>query len=100
MYAPWNTGIKIEVAQKLMGEFLDSLKTTKNLEIALRCYGHQTPFRPVRNCEDSKLEVPFAPVLTNSKIVKERINKLTPTGTTPIAYSLGECAADFQLMIK
>lgn len=95
MYGGWNTGIKIEVAQKLMGEFLDSLKNTKNLEIALRCYGHQTPFRPVRNCEDSKLEVAFAPVLTNSKIVKDRINKLTPTGTTPIAYSLGECAADF-----
>lgn len=95
MYGGWNTGIKIEVAQKLMGEFLDSLKNTKNLEIALRCYGHQTPFRPVRNCEDSKLEVAFATVLTNSKIVKDRINKLTPTGTTPIAYSLGECATDF-----
>lgn len=95
MYGGWNTGIKIEVAQKLMGEFLDSLKNTKNLEIALRCYGHQTPFRPTRNCEDSKLEVPFGPVLSNAKLVKERINKLTPTGTTPIAYSLEQCAADF-----
>ncbi|MDP2388451.1 MAG: VWA domain-containing protein [Bacteroidota bacterium] len=95
MYGNWNTGMKIEIAQKLMSEFLDSLKGTKNLEIALRCYGHQTPFRPTRNCEDSKLEVPFAPVETNAKIVKDRINKLAPTGTTPIAYSLEQCAADF-----
>lgn len=95
MYGGWNTGIKIEVAQKLMSEFLDSLKGTKNLEIALRCYGHQTPFRPQRNCEDSKLEVPFAPVASNAKLVKDRINKLVPTGTTPIAYSLEQCAADF-----
>lgn len=95
MYGNWNSGVKMEIAQKLMGEFLDSLKNTPNLEIALRCYGHQTPFRPKRDCEDSKLEVPFAPVATNAKLVKERINKLTPTGTTPIAYSLEQCAADF-----
>ena len=26
MYAPWNSNIKIEVAKKVMGDFLDSLK--------------------------------------------------------------------------
>ena len=95
MFGGWGSGTKIDIAKKLMGEFLDSLQHTPRLEIALRCYGHQTPFKPKRNCEDSKLEVPFAPVRTNSKLVKERINKLTPTGTTPIAYSLGQCANDF-----
>jgi hypothetical protein len=44
MYAPWNSNIKIEVAKKIMGEFLDSLKTLPNLELALRCYGHQTSY--------------------------------------------------------
>jgi Ca-activated chloride channel family protein len=97
MYGKWNSGMKIEVAQKLMGEFLDSIKNTKNLEIALRCYGHQTPFKPTRNCQDSKLEIPFANVSTNSKLVKEKIMKLAPTGTTPIAYSLEQCANDFPL---
>ena len=95
MYGKWNSGMKIEIAQKLMGEFLDSIKNTKNLEIALRCYGHQTPFRPTRNCQDSKLEIPFAPVAINSKLIKEKIMKLAPTGTTPIAYSLEQCANDF-----
>ncbi len=95
MYGTWNSGTKIDIAKKLMGEFLDSIKSTGNLEIALRCYGHQTPFRPKRNCEDSKLEVPFAPAAQNVKLIKDRINRLEPTGTTPIAYSLGECANDF-----
>lgn len=95
MYGGWGSGTKIDIAKKLMGEFLDSLQNTPKLEIALRCYGHQTPYKPNRNCQDSKLEVPFGSAKTNYKLIKERINKLTPTGTTPIAYSLGECANDF-----
>lgn len=95
MYAPWSSNVKIDVAKKVMGEFLDSLKNSPDLEIALRCYGHTTFFRPVPDCKDTKLEVPFAPVKTNYLKIKQRIQKLEPTGTTPIAYSLGECAADF-----
>lgn len=95
MYAPWNSNIKIEVAKKIMGEFLDSLKTVPNLELALRCYGHTTFIKPERNCKDSKLEVPFAPANASAIKIKQRIQKLEPLGTTPIAYSLGECVADF-----
>ncbi|MBA2610385.1 MAG: VWA domain-containing protein [Bacteroidetes bacterium] len=94
MYAPWNSNIKIEVAKKVMGEFLDSLKNLPDLELALRCYGHTTFFKE-RNCKDTKLEVPFADASINSLKIKQRIQKLEPMGTTPIAYSLGECAADF-----
>ncbi|HOZ87906.1 MAG TPA: VWA domain-containing protein, partial [Bacteroidia bacterium] len=95
MYAPWNSNIKIEVAKKVMGEFLDSLKNLPDLELALRCYGHTTFFKPERNCKDTKLEVPFADALSNSVKIKNRIQRLEPLGTTPIAYSLGESAADF-----
>jgi Ca-activated chloride channel homolog len=95
MYAPWNSNIKIEVAKKIMGEFLDSLKRIPNLELALRCYGHQTFIKPERNCKDTKLEVPFAPASKSALLIKQRIQKLEPLGTTPIAYSLGESAADF-----
>ncbi|MEO6305791.1 MAG: hypothetical protein ABIP51_21760, partial [Bacteroidia bacterium] len=94
MYAPWNSNIKIEVAKKVMGEFLDSLKNLPNLELALRCYGHTTFFKE-RNCKDTKLEVPFADATINSTKIKQRIQKLEPMGTTPIAFSLGECAEDF-----
>lgn len=95
MYAPWNSNIKIEVAKKIMGEFLDSLKNLPNLELALRCYGHQTFIKPERNCKDTKLEVPFAKAKENAPKIKQRILKLEPLGTTPIAYSLGESVADF-----
>jgi Ca-activated chloride channel family protein len=95
MYAPWNSNIKIEVAKKVMGEFLDSLQNIPNLELALRCYGHTTFFKPDRNCKDSKLEVAFADAKTNSTKIKQRIQRLEPLGTTPIAYSLGECTDDF-----
>jgi len=95
MYAPWNSNVKIEVAKKVMGSFLDSLKNEPNLELALRCYGHTTFFKPERNCKDSKLEVPFADAKSNSPKIKQRIQKLEPLGTTPIAYSLGESANDF-----
>lgn len=95
MYAPWNSNIKIEVAKKIMGEFLDSLKGLPNLELALRCYGHTTFIKPERNCKDTKLEVPFAPASQSAPKIKQRIQKLEPLGTTPIAYSLGESAADF-----
>jgi len=94
MYAPWNSNIKIEVAKKVMGEFLDSLKNTPDLELALRCYGHTTFFKE-KNCKDSKLEVPFSAAAVNSQKIKQRINKLEPLGTTPIAYSLGESVNDF-----
>ena len=95
MYAPWNSNIKIEVAKKIMGEFLDSLKTIPDLELALRCYGHQTFIKPERNCKDTKLEIPFANASSNALKIKQRIQRLEPLGTTPIAYSLGECSADF-----
>ncbi len=95
MNAPWNSNIKIEVAKKVMSEFLDSLKNLPDLELALRCYGHTTFFKPDRNCKDSKLEVPFAEAKTNYLKIKQRILKLEPMGTTPIAYSLGECTNDF-----
>ncbi|MES2514489.1 MAG: hypothetical protein V4580_10110 [Bacteroidota bacterium] len=95
MYAPWNSNIKIEVAKKIMGEFLDSLKTIPNLELALRCYGHQTFIKPTRDCKDTKLEVPFNVASKSAPLIKQRIQKLEPLGTTPIAFSLGESAADF-----
>lgn len=95
MYANWNSNIKIEVAKKVMGNFLDSLKNLPNLELALRCYGHTTFIKPERNCKDSKLEVPFAAASSNAIKIKQRIQKLEPLGTTPIAYSMAECVNDF-----
>lgn len=95
MQGRWQTANKIDVAKRLFSEFLDSLKDTPNLEVALRIYGHQHKLQPKRNCEDTKLEVPFGTVKKNALKMKAKIKSLEPTGTTPIAYTLGKCADDF-----
>ncbi|GIV29484.1 MAG: hypothetical protein KatS3mg028_0550 [Bacteroidia bacterium] len=74
---------------------MDSIQSIPNLEIALRCYGHTTFFQPVRNCKDSKLEIPFDKASVNAPKIKQFINKLEPKGTTPIAYSIGQAEKDF-----
>lgn len=92
MYGLWETDSKINVAKKLVAQLVDSLSPMPNVELALRCYGHQKNFPP-QDCDDTKLEVPFA--YNNGMAIKSKINKLVPKGTTPIALSLEACAKDF-----
>ncbi len=92
MFGRWQTGVKMEVAKKLLSNLLDSLARVDNLELALRCYGHQSKFPP-QDCKDTKLEVPFGP--NTALRIKNRINELEPRGTTPIAYSLEKSGDDF-----
>ena len=92
MYGRWQSGSKIEVAKKLMNELLDSLMTVDNVQLALRCYGHQKPYPP-QDCDDTKLEVPFEK--GNISRIKQVINSIRPSGTTPIARSLEASANDF-----
>ena len=70
-------GTKMETAQRLMGRFLDSLAALPqpNFQLALRAYGHQKPVPP-QDCEDTRLEVPFAP--DNAGKIKKRIQSLRP----------------------
>jgi Ca-activated chloride channel family protein len=93
MFGQWQSGMKMDIAKKMLTEFLDSIKDVKNLEIALRCYGHQVPLRPERSCTDTKLEVPFGK--NNITAIKNRLKTIVPKGTTPIAYTLEQCGGDF-----
>jgi Ca-activated chloride channel homolog len=92
MMGKWQSDIKMNIAQKLMSNLLDSLAKFENLQVALRVYGHQKPFPPA-DCNDTKLEVPFAD--NNFIPVKNKILSLIPKGTTPLAYSLEQTANDF-----
>ena len=96
MFGQWQSGMKMDIAKKMLSDFLDSIKGAKNLEIAFRCYGHQVPLRPERSCTDTKLEVPFSASLTgNVTAIKNRLKSIVPKGTTPIAYTLEQCGGDF-----
>ena len=93
MFGQWQSGMKMDIAKKMLSEFMDSIKGVENIEVALRCYGHQSSLRPERNCKDTKLEVPFAK--DNFIAIKNRLKTLQPKGTTPIAYTLSQCGEDF-----
>lgn len=95
MYGRWQTGMKMDIAKRLFVQFLDSLQGTPNLELGLRCYGHQYSLQPQRNCEDSKLEVPIGKPNIAIPAMKKRMETIVPKGTTPIAYTLEQCGNDF-----
>ncbi len=92
MYGRWQSGIKIDVAKKMLSELLDSLKKAENVELALRVYGHLKKYPP-QDCDDTRLEVPFGKA--NHDQIKRVLNNLTPKGTTPIASSLEASGGDF-----
>lgn len=94
MNGKWEGSTKIKLAREILGEALDDLEGTPNLEIALRVYGHQSPITPsFQDCDDTKLEVPFGP--DNYQKIRSFINRVEPKGTTPIARSLEASAGDF-----
>ncbi len=94
MYGLWQSDQKFNIARGILNAVLDSLSKMpdQNLEVALRVYGHQNHYPP-QVCNDSKLEVPFAK--GNYGRIINKMNAITPRGTSPIAYSLEQTIHDF-----
>ncbi len=94
MNLDWNNQTRMAAAKEVLVKSLDGLKEVPNLEIALRVYGHQSIVtNTYQDCQDTKLEVPFAP--NNIDPIKMKIRGLQAKGATPIARSLEASAADF-----
>lgn len=92
MLAKWENSDRMAVAKNLLAHLVDSLEQYENVEVALRAYGHQ--FGRERNdCQDTKLEVPFA--AGNATAIKQKLSDITPRGNTPITFSLQQAASDF-----
>lgn len=83
---------RIQGAKDLFYRFIDSLSRQKNIQFALRMYGHTVKYPP-GDCKDSKLVVPFAK--ENTALIKSKVSEAQPTGITPIEHSLTESANDF-----
>ncbi|MCA8829832.1 vWA domain-containing protein [Hymenobacter pini] len=92
MRAPWEGEQRWDVAKRMLSKMVDSLNAYPHLELALRAYGHQHENKE-NNCEDSRLEVAFAP--KNAAAIKARLKTIEPKGNTPITYSLLQSAGDF-----
>jgi Ca-activated chloride channel family protein len=94
MFGHFGGESKIDVAQKLFSEALDSLKHIENLELALRVYGNRSNINSrSQDCDDTHLEVPFG--RANIDEIKHVIKGVVPKGTTPIARSLELSKDDF-----
>ncbi len=90
----WGDETKFETAKRVLTKTVDSLQGIPNLELALRVYGHQFLVTPTyQNCNDTKLEVPFAK--DNFQHIRNKIKTIQAKGTTPIARSLEQAAGDF-----
>lgn len=88
----WESDTKINIARDFLITMIDSLQYLKNVQMALRVYGHQSPVPP-QDCNDTKLEVPFD--VNNAFKIRQKLRFLNPKGTTPIAHSLELAAEDF-----
>ena len=92
MIGKWEKELKIDVAKKTLLSIIDTLQRIPNIQMALRVYGHQSPVPP-QDCNDTRLEVPFS--ANNVPMIRQKLKKLEPKGTTPIAHSLELCVKDF-----
>lgn len=93
MNADWgNNQSRMQVAKGILTRLVDSLRINPKVELALRVYGHRYS-RQSNNCNDSQLEVAFAP--NNHNAIIGEIKDITPRGVTPITYSLLQAAHDF-----
>lgn len=95
MQSKWGTGsteTRWHSARNILTEMVDNLSQRKDVEIALRVYGHQSMLT-MKDCKDTQLEVGFS--LNSMSYIKTRLQTLSPKGVTPIAYSLEKAAADF-----
>ena len=94
MNSSWGSQTRIQAAREVLNQELEALRNVPNTEIALRIYGHQTPFNNVeQDCNDTKLEVPFG--INNLEQIKLKIKTVEAKGATPIARSLEAAAEDF-----
>lgn len=92
MLGRWQSATKMQIAVRLLNELVDSLKKEPHVDLALRVFGHQKNYPP-QDCDDSKLEIPFAK--NNHERIKNFLSTIQPRGTTPIALSLEATANDF-----
>ncbi len=83
---------RITVAKNYLGRLADSLNKLPNVQIALRVFGH-TRAITVKDCNDTRLEVPFGP--QNQEEFKDKLFNITARGFSPIANSILASANDF-----
>ena len=83
---------KMDVARDSVKEVIQAL--SDDIKIGLRVYGHKSGFLGMNQCSQSKLVVPVEQ--NNKKNILDQIDKLDPSGVTPIEYSLRKALGDLK----
>ncbi|MCP4133076.1 MAG: VWA domain-containing protein [bacterium] len=83
---------KINIAKKALYGLINELNSEKNIQVALRVYGHRN-----KRCNNTILEIPMGK-LTPKRIkrMRRKIKSIRPKGRTPISFSLLKSAKDFK----
>ncbi len=90
----WQEDVKIDVAKKILTEIIDSIRNVPDLQLGFRTLGADHSLYPERDCHDTRLVVPIG---ANSALkIEHELEAIQPMGTTPLAYTLGQCADDFK----
>jgi hypothetical protein len=85
-YAWQKDDTRFAAAARIVSAVMDSMYAVNNeVEFAVRLYGSQYPSQD-KNCTDTRLEVDFN--LQNALQIKQKLQYVTPRGSSPIAYSL------------
>lgn len=92
MLTEMGTTTRWAAAVNALTKMVDTLRTVNNLEVGLRVFGHNKPIT-LRDCYDTKLEIPFGP--NNHKQMVNKLRTLKPLGFTSISQSLLASAKDF-----
>ncbi len=82
---------RMTIAKEVLAELIGTLP--KDVEVALRVYGHRIREGRRGDCQDTELVYPFER-LDKARLIA-RINAIKALGTTPIAYALGRTSEDF-----
>jgi Ca-activated chloride channel family protein len=88
MWDRWQSDAKIKVTQKVLLNFLDSVASQNNIEVALRVFGHLN-----KNSYGTRLEVPFEK--GNNYKIQSKIKTLVPNGACTAASALSNSLNDF-----
>src|SRR5687768_3746106 len=72
MTARHQDATRMDGAKNLFYRFIDSLGRNKNMQFALRMYGHTVKYPP-GDCKDSKLVVPFG--VGNLDLIKQKVTE-------------------------
>lgn len=89
MSVPYAKGqTRFQKAAATILSIMDSISAKeKDVEFALRVYGHQHPAQE-KNCFDTKMEVPFSKA--NRAQMELRLDNLKPAGISPLSYAIHE----------